>query len=122
MPAVLVDADVLIDGLRGKADGATRIDDAAQGEARHLSVLTAAELWAGASADEHVLEALLANFRVLSLDLATAEHGGHLRRRFGPTHGTGLIDAILAATALERSLTLLTNNRRHFPMPGLVLA
>ena len=50
-----------------------------------------------------------------------AERGGRLRRSFGPTHGTGLVDAILAATAIEGALVLVTNDERHYPMPELTL-
>ncbi|EKD91792.1 MAG: hypothetical protein ACD_29C00373G0001, partial [uncultured bacterium] len=31
-------------------------------------------------------------------------------------HGTGLADAIIAATALHNELELVTLNTRHFPM------
>jgi predicted nucleic acid-binding protein len=122
MPGALVDADVLIDALRGDTAVPERIDRAAEGLGRHLSVVTAAELRAGARGDDPAVARLLGDFRIVSLALPTAEHAGRLRREFGASHGTGLIDAILAATALEQSLTLVTNNRRHFPMPGLVLA
>ncbi len=57
----------------------------------------------------------------MPLELATAEHAGRIRRTFGGSHGTDLVDAVLAATALERSVALVTDNRRHFPMPGLEL-
>lgn len=32
-----------------------------------------------------------------------------------------LLDMLIAATALERGLTLITANRKHFPMPELVI-
>ena len=32
-----------------------------------------------------------------------------------------LADTLLAATALEHGLTLMTHNEKHFPMPGLSL-
>lgn len=32
-----------------------------------------------------------------------------------------LLDTLIAATALEYGLTLITANRRHFPMPDLLL-
>jgi len=122
MAGVLADTDVLIDALRGDAGGLARIDEAAAGGARHLSVLTAAELRAGLAGDDPAVALLLADFLVLPLSLPVAERGGRLRREFGPSHGTDLVDAILAATAIELELTLVTNNRRHYPMPGLTLA
>src|SRR5687767_12259493 len=110
MPAVLVDSDVLVEALRGGKDVVVRIDEVAQGGPRHVSVLTVAELRAGRSGDDPAVDAMLAGFRVLPLDLSAAERGGRLRRSYGPSHGTGLVDAILAATAIERALVLVTNN------------
>ncbi len=121
MAGALVDADVLIEALRGDREIAARVDAAAGVGPRLLSVLTAAELRAGARGDEESVDRLLSDFEPLSLELSTAEHAGRLRRRFGASHDTDLVDAVLAATALERSLALVTNNRRHFPMPGLTL-
>jgi predicted nucleic acid-binding protein len=121
VPGTLVDADVLIEALRGDASVPARIDRAAGDGRRMLSVLTAAELRAGARGDEAAVDLLLGDFEPIALELATAEHAGRLRRRFARSHGTDLVDAVLAATALERSLVVVTNNRRHFPMPGLEL-
>lgn len=121
MAGALVDADVLIDMLRGDTSGASRIDAAASGGARCLSVLTVAELRAGARGDDPAIRWLVGDFAVLSLDLSTSELGGRLRRRFGQSHGTGLIDALLAATAITLGLALVTNNRLHYPMRELEL-
>jgi len=121
MPGALVDTDVLIEILRGSVTDAQRIDTAAAGNDRHVSVLTIAELRAGSNGDDPAIELLLAGFRQLSLDLKVAENGGRLRRKYGSKGGTGLIDAILAATAIAHDLVLVTNNLRHFPMPELTL-
>lgn len=122
MADALVDSDVLIEGLRGDPTVLERIQSVVGDDTRHISVLTVAELRAGGSGDDPAIDELVADFRVLQLDLRTAEHGGRLRREYARSHGTDLIDAILAATALEDGYTLITNNARHFPMRGLSLA
>lgn len=122
MPDVLVDTDVLVEALRGAEDAVRRVDRVARGGARHVSVLTLAELRAGRSGDDPAVDAMLEGFRVIALGRGAAERGGRLRRSFGPSHGTGLVDGILAATAIERALVLVTNNARHFPMPDLTVA
>lgn len=38
------------------------------------------------------------------------------RRDFGPSHAVGLADAVIAPTASEKGATLVTTNRKHFPM------
>jgi predicted nucleic acid-binding protein len=122
MAGVLIDADVLIEILRGDLSLVERVAHAAADGPACISVLTAAELRAGARGDDAAIDSLIADFEVVPVDLASAEQGGRYRRTFSATHGTGLIDAILAATAQSRGLALVTNNSRHFPMEGLVLA
>lgn len=49
-----------------------------------------------------------------------ARRGGEYRRDYGPSHGTGLADALIAATAEAVGATLVTFNRRHYPMVARV--
>jgi predicted nucleic acid-binding protein len=100
---ILVDTDVFIDHLRGAVElkvGKHRL---------HYSVVTRAELFAGTSATDLVTR-LLAPFREIQLDRAIAERAGRLRRETG----VRLPDALVAATALERSLSLSTRNVKDF--------
>ena len=41
---------------------------------------------------------------------------GDYVRRYGPSHGTDPIDALIAATAKTHGLALATLNLKHFPM------
>lgn len=51
-----------------------------------------------------------------------ARRAGRLRYEFGRQGLTiGLPDLLIAATALEYGLTLITENRKHFPMADLSL-
>ncbi len=45
-----------------------------------------------------------------------AADGGLLRRDYGKSHGVGLADALVAATAEMPGLELVTLNRKHDPM------
>ena len=112
---VLVDTDVLIDYLRGQRDAAAFLYSL--GEPPMVSVITLAELWAGARPGEEArLRQALQVLRLAKVDATIAERAGRLRRQFGPSHGTSLPDALIAATAVELGLTLVTLNERHFPM------
>ncbi len=42
--------------------------------------------------------------------------GGLYRRDYGPSHGVGLADALIAATAELHQAKFVTLNARHFPM------
>ena len=73
------------------------------------SVITRAELYAGNSATELVNQ-LLSPFRELRVDRAIAERAGRIRRE----SGTRMPDALIAATAIERGLSIATRNRSDF--------
>ncbi len=92
------------------------------GEPPLVSVITLAELWAGARPGEEArLRQTLHVLRSAEVDATIAERAGRLRRQFGPIHGTSLPDALIAATAVELGPTLVTLNGRHFPMVEKVL-
>jgi len=99
--ALLLDTDRLIDFLRGQRQAVAFMGKEARPMA--VSALTMAELHAGVrdGAEKNQLNELLSIFNQIPVDSEIAVDGGLLRRVFGPSHGTGLIDAILAATALK---------------------
>lgn len=117
----LVDTDVLVDFLRGREEAVGFLESA---EAPLLvSAITVAELFAGCrtEAEGARLETFLGAFEVLPVEADIAAAGGRHRAKHGPAHGTGLADALIAATADAAAARLVTRNRRHFPMLDDVL-
>lgn len=111
----LVDTDVLVEYLRGRSRAVDYLEGLA-GEL-HVSAVTVAELFAGAREEEETrLRAFLATFEVEPITERSAELAGRFRRAWGPSHGTGLADALVAAAAETVGGTLVTFNDRHFPM------
>ncbi|MGH9222308.1 MAG: type II toxin-antitoxin system VapC family toxin [Acidimicrobiales bacterium] len=103
MPDVLVDTDVFVDHLRGAVEikpGRHRL---------HYSVITRAELFAGATGTD-IAARLLAPFREIPVDRAIAERAGRIRRETG----LRMPDALIAATALQHTLRLATRNIKDF--------
>jgi predicted nucleic acid-binding protein len=118
---LMVDTDVLIDYLRDQPEAVVFLENTEQPLA--TSVITVAELYAGVRDGEERqrLDAFVEAFAVLILDREPAQRAGLWRRQYGPSHGTGLADALIAATAEAAGATLVTLNRRHFPMLASVL-
>jgi toxin FitB len=103
---LLVDTDVCIDHLAG-------VKRLPRGGRLGYSVITRAELLAGANDDEPSVRRLLAGMDELSVDRRVAERAGRLRRQLPRLR---MPDALIAATALVHSLTLHTKNSRDFKL------
>jgi predicted nucleic acid-binding protein len=110
----MVDTDVCIDhlaGVRRIPRGGGRLG---------YSVITRAELLAGATEEEEPsVRRMLAGMDEMPVNRRVAERAGLLRRN---NPHLRMPDALIAATALEHSLRLHTNNARDFRrVPGLRL-
>lgn len=117
MPArLLVDTDIVVEYLRGRAEAADWLED--QDADLSLSAITVAELFSGVKGrrESQILDSFLLALEVLPATAEIARLAGQYRREYGPTHGTGLADALIAATATVNGSPLATFNRRHFPM------
>jgi toxin FitB len=112
LSATLLDTDVLIDHLRGHR----RLDLFDPGW--KISVVTRCELFAGRNSDEPSLQRTLDQIDELSVDRVIAESAGRIRR----TTQIDIPDALIAATALEHGIPVMTRNRRHFErVAGLIV-
>ncbi len=111
----LVDTDVWIDYLRGHAQAIQFVKQLP--ERVWISAVSVAELYAGVreGAERQALAQLLSTLDVVDLNGDIAARGGLLRRDYGRSHGVGLNDALIGATALEMQLQLLTLNLKHYP-------
>jgi hypothetical protein len=109
---LLVDTDVFVDHLRGTRrlrPGGNRIS---------YSVITRCELYAGRGTQESAIALVLAPFQELAVNRTIAERAGRLRRE----NPINTPDALIAATALENDLKLMTRNLRDFSgVPDLLL-
>ncbi len=86
-----------------------------------LSSIVVAELYAGVRGgkddrERTVLENFLSLFRVVPVSRDIAKLGGLYKRDYGRSHGVGIADAILAATATLEDAEMKTLNVRHYPM------
>ncbi len=114
--SILLDTDILVDFFRGHSKAVAFVN--AHSAQIILSSIVVAELYAGVKGDaeQAVLESFVSLFRVVPVSADIAKAGGLYKRDYGKSHGVGLADAILAATAGTENAELKTLNTKHYPM------
>lgn len=121
-PKWLIDTDVLVDYLRGNPQATKFLENAMSSSRCAISTITIAELYVGVreGKERPILDQFIQEFHVAVMNEQIAQQGGLYRRDYGKSHGVGLADAIIAATASELNVCLVTLNKKHYPMLTLV--
>jgi predicted nucleic acid-binding protein len=116
MDQILIDTCIFIDYSRGRA--AARDFLAQLTRDPLVSVMTLTELFGGVreGRERAWLDNWTQDIMALPVTPEIARLGGLYWRGHRHSHGTGLVDAIIAATARLHGLRLVTRNVRHFPM------
>ncbi len=114
--SLLIDTDILIDYLRGKQQAISFLESSEQNLV--LSSINVAELYSvvGKGEEEKNLKIFLQAFEIIPVTNEIAVKGGFYRRDFLKSHGIGLADSIVAATAELFHFELVTLNENHYPM------
>jgi predicted nucleic acid-binding protein len=119
-----VDSDILIWHLRGERKAAILFQTLAQEKGT--------ELWTGALQRAEVVffmrpgevsatMSFLSRFKTARVTQDVVDDGGEIYRKYHPTHGIDVNDAILAATVAATGGNLYTLNVKHYPMPDIVV-
>ena len=115
-----IDADILIWHLRGKEqarDFLIRIRDQDAYEL-YIGALQRAEVVFFMRPDEEeATELFLSQFKTEPVDRKIVDAAGALYRKWQPSHGIDVNDAILAATSIQTGGRIFTLNIKHYPMP-----
>ena len=117
-----IDSDILIWHLRGERRAAALL--------RRLDRERGVELWVGALQRAEIAffmrpdetpatTSLLSRFQTEPVTQEIVDEGGQLYRRWHPTHGIDVNDAILAATVVATGGKIYTQNFKHYPMPDI---
>jgi predicted nucleic acid-binding protein len=120
-----VDSDILIWHLRGERRAAAFL--------RALSEERGIELWTGALQRAEVVffmrtdeapatMSFLSRFETEPVTREIVDDAGELYRRWHPTHGIDVNDALLASTVLLTGGKIYTQNVKHYPMPDIMVA
>ncbi len=121
---LLLDTTVLIDTLRSRNNRrALLVELVTQGHKLSTAAINIAEVHAGLRpGEEEGTEAFLNSLQCHAMTCGIARSAGSLKGRYAREGKTlPWPDMIVAATALEHGLTLMTDNRKDFPLPELQL-
>jgi hypothetical protein len=119
-----IDSDVLIWHLRGERKALRLI--------RNLRDVDGYELWIGAMQRAEIVffmrpneikitELFLSQFKTAPVDQSVVDRAGELYRKWHPSHGTDINDAILAATVMETGGKVYCLNVKHYPFPDITV-
>ena len=113
---ILVDTDVMVDFLRGNPKAVALIQKYSVSVI--LSSVVVVELYAGVRSDEELskLDSFISLFRVVPMSLEIARTAGLYKKHYAKSHGVGVADAVIAATAEAENADLKTLNIKHYPM------
>ena len=119
-----IDSDVLIWHLRGERKALNLL--------RRLRDKEKYDLWAGAMQraeiiffmrpeEEESTYNFLSHLQTAPVDQRIIDRAAELYRKWNPSHGTDINDAILAATAIQTGGIIYTLNDKHYPMPEIIV-
>jgi hypothetical protein len=110
----LIDSDVLIDISRGNQAAREYVDALTEGWA--ISQVSALELIVGARDQRELanIDTFLSAYVIVPLRDSIGRRAYQLLKLYAKPHGLHVFDSLVAATAIEEGLTLVTSNRRHF--------
>ena len=113
---ILFDSDVLIDVLRKDAVAETLLTSLGSMGPLGISVVSRMETIRGCRNREaqQQAEKLLRRFQVISLDTHISRRADELILRYYLGYNLAVADALIAATALEYDLPLISKNQRDF--------
>ncbi len=113
---ILLDTDIMVDFLRGHPKAVSLVK--AHSDSIMLSSIVVAELYAGVKGDRELatLDDFAAFCYIVPVTQDIARTGGIYKRDYAKSHGVGLADALIAATAQAEGVSLKTLNIKHYPM------
>ncbi|WP_024336603.1 PIN domain-containing protein [Desulfotignum balticum] len=117
-----IDSDVLIWHLRGEQkarDLLLQLRDEEQYDLYTGAIQRAEVVFFMKPEEEQDTKLFLSQIKTRSVDQEIVDNAAILYRKWNPSHGIDVNDAILAATVIQTGGRIYTLNIKHFPMPGI---
>lgn len=116
MNSILIDTDLLIDLANNESIAKERLVKESEKFLLTISIITELELIVGCR-NKQELEALdkfLRQFSIFQLNREISTKAEELMRSYYLSHGLLIADALIAATAIENQIPLLSKNQRDY--------
>lgn len=115
---LLIDSDILIDHLRKEQSALDYINQEIDDRfPLFISVISRIEIFSGArKGEEETIQSLFEILTPVDVDLAIADRAGECLRKFRKSNALSIGDVVVAATAREMGMKLVTRNIKHYPM------
>lgn len=112
MSKFLVDTTLLIENLRGNQKAKIFLQD----DSPYISTVSKAELIQGSRDNKELMAAmkLCKSLSEIAIDKKISNKAIELMKKFYLSKSLRFLDALIAATALENKLSLITGNLKHF--------
>ena len=116
MKQILIDTVILIDVFRGIEPAINRLQDESQTALLSISVVTEMELMVGCrnKSEQQKLTVFLNNYVILKINESISDQAVELLRQYRLSHGLLIPDALIAATAINFNIPLLTKNQSDY--------
>jgi predicted nucleic acid-binding protein len=116
-----LDTTILIDLFRGRQEAIVFLDKLSQEGSLFVCAIVVSEIFSGVRpAELPKVEEFLEAMGYIQIDYQTAKRAGLYKRDFQKKGiNLSISDTLIAAAAVDHSLTLVTKNVRHFPMGEL---
>jgi predicted nucleic acid-binding protein len=113
---ILVDTDILIDVANNDATAKTRLTLESQESSLMVSAVTIMELVVGCrnKSEVQTLNRFLSKFQKMEITSQISDRATQLMQEYFLSHGLLIADALIAATAIENEIPLLTKNQSDF--------
>ena len=111
----LVDTSLIVDYLRENKKSASFLNSLNK---VIISTITVAEIYQGAKnkKDLKSIKKLFKFFKILPIDEKISQLSLKLLEKYTLSNGLLILNSIIAATAMQNNLTLITGNFKHFKM------
>lgn len=113
---ILLDTTVIVNYLQGDTQTVIYFNNLPS--IPTISIITEAEIYQGAKNNLELKKwgKFISNLKLLPINPEISSQAIRLIKHFHLSHGLHILDALIAATAIENNYTIVTANIKHFQM------